>query len=86
MRLKEQEIVSTVKLMRRIAEAAAVPPGGTAVLGKNQPYGDGCGVQGEGRGRRIVCLTGGTVTVWRELYPCLNPLGSTGKKAGRPGA
>jgi hypothetical protein len=54
MRLKGWENVAAVKLMRRIAEAAAVPPkGGMAVFGEG-PCGDGCGVQGEGRVREIV--------------------------------
>jgi hypothetical protein len=85
MRLKGRENAAAVKVMRRIAEAVAVPPmGGTAVLGE-ELCGDGCGVQGEGRGRGIVCLTiRDTVTVWRELCPCLNPLDSTGKRPRGP--
>ncbi|MDR0760593.1 MAG: hypothetical protein LBF74_10895, partial [Treponema sp.] len=51
------------------------PEGGTMVCGE-EPCGDGCGVQGEGRGREIACLAmRDTAIVWRELRPCLNPLG-----------
>jgi hypothetical protein len=55
-----------------------------AVLGK-KVCGDACGVQGEGRGREVLCLPlGNTVAVWRKLCPCLNPLGSTGKRPVGP--
>jgi hypothetical protein len=84
MRLKGRENAATVKTVWHIAEGAAVPRRGTAVLGE-EPCGVGCGVQGEGRGRGIVCLTlRDTAVVWRGLCPCLNPLGSTGKRPGGP--
>jgi hypothetical protein len=44
-----------VKVMRRITEAAIVPQKEYGGFGE-EPYGDGCGVQGEGRGRGIGCL------------------------------
>jgi hypothetical protein len=59
------------------------PEGGTAVFGE-ESHGDGCGVQGEGRGRKIVFYHRGTRLIWRELCPCLNPLGSTGKRPVGP--
>jgi hypothetical protein len=56
MRLKERENAAAVKVMRHIAEICRrSPEGGMAVFGEG-PCGDGCGVQGEGRGRGIVCL------------------------------
>lgn len=74
-----------MKAMRHIAEAAAVPPKGVRRFWGEEPCGDGCGVQGEGRGREIVCLTyGDTAIAWQELCPCLNPLDSTGKRPVGP--
>jgi hypothetical protein len=79
MRLMERENAATVKVMRRIAEAAAVPRRGTAVLGE-ELYGDGCGVQGEGRGREIVCLPLGTRLLFGgNCAPALIPLVKPGK-------
>jgi hypothetical protein len=57
MRLMERGIVTTVKLMRRMAEAAAVPPKGVWRFWGRTVRGWGCGGQGEGRGRECVCLT-----------------------------
>jgi hypothetical protein len=80
MRLKGRETVAAVKLMRRIAEAAAVPPKGVwRYLGK-QYLGMVVGYKGKaGAGRFYAPTIGDTAIIWRGLCPCLNPLGSTGK-------
>jgi hypothetical protein len=80
MRLKGRENAATVKLMRHIVEAAAVPPKGVWRFLGEGISGDGCGVQGEGRGREIMPYH----TAIRLLFggncaPALIPLVQPGK-------
>jgi hypothetical protein len=65
MRLKERENAATVEVMRRMAEAAAVPPKGVRrFLGKNHT-GMVVGFKGKAGAGEIVCFTyGGTAIVW----------------------
>ena len=85
MRLKERKNVTAVKLMWHIAEVAAVPPKGVwRFLGENH-MGMVVGFKGKAGARRLYALPyGDMVIVWRELCPCLNPLGSTGKRPVGP--
>jgi hypothetical protein len=85
MRLMERKNAATVKVMRRMAEAAAVLPEGVRrFVGKNHA-GMVVGFKGKaGAGRLYALPYGDTALVWRELCPCLNPLGSTGKRPGGP--
>jgi hypothetical protein len=84
MRLIERENVVTVKLMRRIAEAAAIPPKGVWwFLEKNHP-GMVVGFKGKAGAGRWCAFIGDTAVVCRELRPCLNPLGSIGKRPVGP--
>jgi hypothetical protein len=86
MRLKERENAAAVKVMRRLAKTAAVPLKGVMVVFREESCGDGCGVQGEGRGRKIAYLTiRGYRYCLAGIVPlCLNPLGSTGKRPVGP--
>jgi hypothetical protein len=55
------------------------PEGGTAVF-REEPYGDGCGVQGEGRGREVLYLPWGTRLLFSgNCAPALIPLVQPGK-------
>ena len=85
MRLKGRENAAKVKVMRHIAEAAAVPPKGVwRFLGRDYS-GMVVGFKGKaGAGRLYALPYGDMVIVWRELCPCLNPLGSTGKRPVGP--
>ena len=85
MRLKERENAAAVKVMRHIAVAAAVPPKGVwRSLGKEY-LGMVVGFKGKaGAGRLYALPYGDMVIVWRELCPCLNLLGSTGKRPVGP--
>jgi hypothetical protein len=81
MRLKERKNAATVKVMRRITEAAAIPPKGVWRFFRGRTIrGWLWGFKGKaGAGRLYALPYGDIVIVWRELCPCLNPLGSTGK-------
>jgi hypothetical protein len=78
--LMERENAATVKLMQQHSRGRRrSPEGGTAVFGE-EPYGDGCGVQGEGRGWEVVCLTiRDTAILGGDCAPALIPLVQPGK-------
>jgi hypothetical protein len=80
MRLKGREAVAAVKLMRRIAEAAAVPPKGVRrFLGKNHA-GMVVGFKGKaGAGRLYTLPHGIRLLLGGNCAPALIPLVQPGK-------
>jgi hypothetical protein len=83
MPLMGRKNAATVKLMRRIAEAAAVPRRGTAVFGEGHA-GMVVGFKGKAGAGGLYTLPYGIGLTWRGLCPCLNLLGSTGKRPVGP--